>query len=346
MQALSHYRTAQLTITQRNTIRKRCITASSYLRLGNGSSELDHTVRQVRHHDPSGFLPGLLLPTPTMRQVYFAVRSFWVETGLRFDTTARVPLSASPSEHLDWWQQGIDEVFCESERLSADTDHPTLRLIRKLKRENELPWDKHRFQELIQGRRDDMLVLQYDSVEHLQRHAQRSCANLLSLVLEGGQLTTSKNAKAHQAAQLIGITHGLTIALRTSIPVMSLTGKVVIPSDLCQKYGVKSPRYLLSALGQGDKECITALQNAVRDIATIARDNLQKARDLRSGIIEEQNGERSVAVLLPGLVSESFLNRLERVNFQLTNRDLRNVAFFEHLVCSGRVLSAYLRQAY
>ena len=311
-------------------------------------TDLDHAVYNVRQHDPSGYLPGRLLPTSTMTQSYYAVRSFWVETGLRFGTTARVAPHASPSEHLDWWQQGIDQVFgsTSSQSLPTDFDHPTLRLIQSLRIENELCWEKGRFDNLLKGRRDDLGVSQYETLDDLHQHAQRSCANLLALVLESGNMPESSNPQAHEAARLVGITHGLTIALRTSIPVMSITGKIIIPADLCRKYGVRSPRYLLSALGQGDTECVVALQKAVRDITLSATDHLDNARALRSSITAERDGSHAVAALLPGLVSETFLKRLERANFQLTDRDLRNVGIAEHASCSLRLISHYWKGAY
>ena len=45
--------------------------------------DLDQAIHLVRSHDPAGYLPGRLLPTKEMQITYFAVRSFWVETGLK-----------------------------------------------------------------------------------------------------------------------------------------------------------------------------------------------------------------------------------------------------------------------
>jgi phytoene/squalene synthetase len=329
---------------------RRCISSFSLFRVqaSRGSNEqrqkdLDHVVQNVRLHDPSGYLPGRLLPNATMTQAYYAVRSFWVETGLRFGTTAQVPPHSTPEEHLEWWQEGIDRVFDSSLK---QVDHPTLRLIQSLRQENDLPWEKERFDTLLQGRRDDLTVRQYETLDDLHQLAERSCSNLLSLVLESGHLTDSSNPDAHKAARLVGITHGLTIALRTSIPVMSITGKIIVPADLCQKYGVKSPRYLLSALGQGDAECVAALQKAVRDIVSSAQKHHEDARHLRSSIQAEGNGDQAVAVLLPGLVAQMFLERLEHADYQLTDRDLRNVGIVEQASSSWKLLSAYWNKNY
>ena len=78
-------------------------------------------------------------------------------------------------------------------------------------------------------------------------------------------MTEASNPVAPQAVKLIGICHGLSNQLRHSIPVLSTTGKLIIPADLTRKYGVRSPRYSLSALSLGDNEtCIRAFQRDCR----------------------------------------------------------------------------------
>jgi hypothetical protein len=144
----------------------------------------------------------------------------------------------------------------------------------------------------------------------------------------------------------VGIGHGLTNALRTSIPVISTTGKLIVPADLCVKYGVRSPRYLLSALGMGDEHCVRALQSAVQDIATTAREHLAAARALRPEILLEPSGTKAVSVLLPALASDAFLNRLDEKEYKLTDRNLRNVGSLEHAMCKVRMVAAYYQKSY
>lgn len=168
--------------------------------------------------------------------------------------------------------------------------------------------------------------------------------SLSQMVLESGGVM--RPSAAHEAARLVGIGHGLTNALRTSIPVMSHTGRLIVPAELTQKYGVRSPRYLLSALGLGDEACLQALQNAVRDIATTAQEHLEQARELRETILSEPNGTKALPVLLPGLASEAFLRRLERSNHRLTDQNLRSVGAIEHSVCAARMILAYYQQKY
>lgn len=311
--------------------------------------DIDHAVHLVKRYDPAGFLPGRLLPSQEMRVAYYAVRGFWVETGLRFESTAKVPPNSTPADHLTWWKQGIEELYNDSNEqksseLPKDFNHPTLRLLNYLLQE-EAQFTKCHFDDIILGRSRDLDLKQYPDMQSLKDHAVLSCGSLSQLVLESQGLFQKDHALAHQAAKHVGTCHGLTNALRTSIPVISTTGKLIIPQDLCVKYDVKSPRYLLSALGQGDAKCEQALQNAVRDICEVAKEHLQTARSQREDIIA-QSGNEAVSVLIPGLASETFLNRLAQFNYDLTNRDLRHVNALEHGKCAGQMIVASYQHKY
>jgi phytoene/squalene synthetase len=345
----------------------------------------DRSVRLVRAHDPSGQIPGLLLPSDPLRVAYYASRSFWIETGLRHqrnnlngndhDGASGLSSAMDDTERLDWWQRGIDETVFGTSTESVDADHsrhPTLRLLRHVV-VHELPRTKggpsssesaadrvrSHLDTILSARRDDLSVKQYETMDDLIRHGERSCAPLLQLLLEVGGIPAPRYPASHEAARLVGTAHGLTNALRNSIPVVSSTGKLVIPAELCVRHGVRSPRYLLSALGQGDADCVAALQLAVRDIAEEARSRLRMARELRPRLLlPSSNGPEAEAmsapelevaaarVLLPGVASETFLNRLEAKSFLLTDRGLRQVGYMEHLRCAVGLARAAYRGTY
>jgi phytoene/squalene synthetase len=338
---------------------------------------LDHAVGRVLAHDPSGYLPGRLLPAaPSHLQVaYYASRCFWIETGLRHhdhhsDGIQRSPMSAEQMlEKVEEWQRGVDAVVFGSggaPDTASFAEHPTLTLLRHVAQQHGQRMSPSEEEEgrlrshlhtILDARRTDLQVKQYETMDDLIRHCQRSCAPLLQLLLDVGGMHASRYPDSHRAALWVGTAHGLSNALRTSIPVVSATGKLIIPADLCVRHGVRSPRYLLSALGQGDATCVTALQRAVQDIVGEARSHLRRARELREriGREEEEGGSGSsgaangsaaapvvARVLLPGLASETFLNRLEAKAFLLTDRSLRQVGHVEHLMCAlGVVRAAY-----
>ncbi|KAG7372328.1 phytoene synthase [Nitzschia inconspicua] len=332
--------------------------------ISQSREDLGHAISMVKSYDPAAYLAGRLLPTPQMEWTYYGVRSFWVETGLRIGSTALVSKAASPQEQLHWWEEGIEKVFRNGD---GAIEHPTLRLLHHLKAlphstsavdnadSAPLFLSKCHFDDILKGRREDLSIKQYATLDQLEEHAMWSCGSLSQLILEADGIFEKEHPLPHQAVKLLGRAHGLTNALRLSIPVVSTTGKLVIPQDLCEKYGVKSPRYLLSALGQGDEKCTRALQLTVEEIVSRARGYLKEARELRPQLLaldqQPENrrndvGKHTVAVLLPALTSETFLDRLEAHNFDLTNRNLRNVNMLEHTKCATNLLLASLQQTY
>jgi phytoene/squalene synthetase len=348
------------------------------------SSDLHRAIDLVKKYDPAGFLPGFLIKTNEAKIGYFAskfgsflmplifkfnvlsdlfilvfellVRAFWVESGLRF----KVDLSnarknsisnqvvgigqnnreLSDVERLQEWKEAVQCLYQDS-----SSSHPTIRLLQSVLEKRSL--SQKYFDKILLARELDIDRKQYPTIESLMEHVEMSCGSLFHLILQSGGIDQSdKNSATYQAVHDIGIGHGLANALRTSIPVVSATGKIIIPYDLCQKYGVRSPRYLLSALGMGDEECREHLQNAVGEISKIARDHIANARSRRSEILKYSDGEQVVSTFLPVLASDVFLDRLENHNYDLTDRNLRSVGMIEHLSCSGRQVMGLYKKTY
>ena len=313
-------------------------------------SDLDAAIALVRKYDPSGYLPGILLPhTPTdARLGYFAVRAFWVESGLRStdlsDLNKQSNKEPTPQERMQWWKDRISSLYFDDHQ--EEVKHPTLRLLQYFMKQQDNKLSKSLFDDILSSREHDFTVKQYPFVQSLIQHSQQSCGSLLQLGLECVHVSSDANPKSYEAAKLIGVCHGLSNALRTSIPIASQTGKIIIPEELCVKYGVRSPRFLLSALCQGDEKCKLALAHSVQDITLAAREHLSKARDMRQEILKSDGGDRAMAVFLPGLGSETFLNRLERKKFDLTDPELRSVSLLEHGACASRMIMAWFNTTY
>ena len=241
-------------------------------------------------------------------------------------------------------KDGVDSLFNNQNTNALWESDGNLRLMHFVMQSHQL--SRKYLDRILEARERDINVKQYTTMQSLVEHTELSCGSLLHLALQSAGVDQSDSEHViYKAACEIGRAHGLTNALRTSIPVAS-TGKIIIPADLCTKYGVKSPRYLLSALGQGDEECRGHLKSAVRDIAAVARSHLCNARILRDSVATSTNGDRALSALIAGVASETFLNRLENHEFDLTNKNLRQVGFLEHLSCSSRILIASWRKRY
>mmetsp|Transcript_25656 Transcript_25656/g.55546 ORF Transcript_25656/g.55546 Transcript_25656/m.55546 type:complete len:365 (+) Transcript_25656:136-1230(+) len=314
-------------------------------------ADVSDVVATVRQYDPVATLPGLLLPTHDSRVGYFAIRSFWVKSGLRLSPLPDFGVAGDTStaeskeaERIRRWRRGIDRVYESRDVSLTDTRDfhfdSTLRLLHNTLQNHSL--SHNYFEDILKARCRDIDVKQYETTQDLINHASLSCGSLIKLVLECMDVSGDEVSRA---ADEIGIAHGLTNALRQSIPVLSTTGKLIVPADLCIKYGVKSPRYLLSALGMGDEKGKRAMQCAVEDIVKIARCNLRKARARKAKVLAE-SGDEAAFAFLPGLVSETFLDRLEAKSFHLTDRKLRIVGVGEHLTCAFKTAKSSIQRTY
>ena len=295
-------------------------------------SSVDHSIqaciRIVRAHDAAAYLPGRLLPLPA-QSTYWAVRAFWISTGLRFGDI----------KSLDWWERGVHQVFAASSQLQDEfQEHPIFHLLQTL-HDRQLITNRSHFDNMLQGRRKDQDVSQYETLQDMIDHAELSCGSLTKLVLESAGLDSIAFPNEHEAAGNIGVCHGLTQQLRTSVGVLSNSGKLIIPRELTTKYNVQSPRYLFSALSMGDDACNRAFRKAVKDIVDSALGHLQHARDL-------EVAKAARPILLPGLASETFLQRLIGHDYNLTDRNLRHAGVWEHTLCGYRILRAYAASEY
>jgi len=335
-------------------------------------NDLNHCIDLVQKYDPSGYLPGLLLPSNEARIGYFATRAFWISSGLRY---REHPLSNTPiakskqisgigeqgvlvpdDERIQMWKSGIHSIYgCNEENNAAWQNNSVLRLLHHVIREHNL--SKVYFDNILFGREKDVDMKQYPTVKSLEDHALLSCGSLLNLVLECMGIyqeveqaqddnDNDENRIIFETAKHIGLTHGLANALRLSVPTAAATGKVIVPQELCDKYSIKSARYLLSALSMGDTTCKIHLQSAVKDIAMIARGHLETAREMRNSLQRHEKGSLAATAFLPALASETFLDRLEDHNFDLTDRSLRSVGFIEHSKCASRLVLGSINTKY
>jgi phytoene/squalene synthetase len=321
---------------------------------------INQAMTTVQQYDPGAYMPGhlLLSDSKKLRTSYFAIRAFWIETGLRHGSTAYVAPNATPKQHIQWWNdalhhtlyQGITSDIAggdDADVLRSYESHPLLQLLLLLQEKYHIQWKQEHFDEVLSGRFKDVDVKQYATMQDLIQHAEQSCGSLTKLVLQSAHIEEQTNPYAHEAARKIGISHGLCNALRQSVAVLSTAGKLIIPAELTTRYNVKSPRYLLSALGMGDEQCERALQSCVQDIVVCAQQHLAEARTLRDSIQREPNGNVAIQCLLLSTMStEMFLHRLRQYEYKLTDRNLRYTNFMDQSRIAVNILSSYYQSKY
>lgn len=276
----------------------------------------------------------------------------------------------------------IDPGGSESDDLWSS--HPTLRLLKilyctpsSLNENNILHTQQSRdiLQSLLSARIHDLELTQYPTMQNLINRCHDSCSGLSSLVLEctGLHITTTNYAHqpAHQAARHFGVTHGIANALRMAIvsassivtsnknikkvegsynPVNTNTaGRIVLPQDLCEKYSLLRPRYVLSALATGDEDCKRKLKLVVKDMVDVARKEMalgeEQINEMGRLSTNDKKARLAKEVFLPVIASTTFLDRLEQRDYDLTDRGLRNASVTERFVCSLTMMRTWVKLA-
>lgn len=67
---------------------------------------------------------------------------------------------------------------------------------------------------------------------------------------------------------------------------------------------------------------------------------------LRDEIYNQKMGKYALSTFLPALASETFLNRLERHQYDLTDRQLQDVGIKEHMSCSKKYLKHHSKRSF
>lgn len=346
-------------------------------------SDLSSLVATVGSYDPSMVLPGILLPNNSGRLAYFALRSFHVESSFRSDYNIHCP-----EEVLRWWESAVDSIY-ESEkeiiareahgptplmaaenapsvpfgaarmegssdtpirrryRCSPDVD-PLVLTLRHVVSEHGL--SRKYFDDALSARHADARIKHYATFDEMVEITSSSCKAVLSAILMCNGVGEENDA-VREAVSEISKAHGLAMSLRTSVVLAgSKLQKIVLPRDLCQKRGVRSPRYLLSALADGDETCRQAMAGVVSDIAAEARKSLARGRALREDILsfgDDEESKRTIRCLMgPAVVTGRFLDRLEVVGCDLTNKNLRKSDYKTHARCTAEMLGAWWEKRY
>ncbi|KAK9148006.1 hypothetical protein Scep_006763 [Stephania cephalantha] len=258
-----------------------------------------YCVQQVRTYDYHYYL-CLLHLSPAMRKAAFALRAFNVETSRAMDVASDPQIGLM---RLLWWQEAIDKIYAHKV-----IEHPTAQALSSVVLEHKInkSWLKRSVEARIKDARREE-----DDIPHkigeLEKYAEDTMSTILYMTLQAGgiQSTTADHAASH-----VGKASGLLLLLR-SLPYHASRSRQVsyIPSEVASKHGLLVNYGGRTQVRMDSRE---KLSDAVFEIASVANDHLQKARELAKTVPAE-----SLSVLLPAVPAQVFLDSLERVQFDV-----------------------------
>jgi NADH dehydrogenase [ubiquinone] 1 alpha subcomplex assembly factor 6 len=243
----------------------------------------------VRHHDRDRYQTALFAPA-RRREALLALYAFNYEIARVRETVTQPMLGQI---RLQWWREVLDTAYAGAPARQHPVAVPLSAVIREFGLSRE-PFDR-----LIDTRERDLADEPPASLAVLEDYAEGSSAALVHLAL---QVLGVREATIEETARKVGIAYALAGLLR-AMPFHARAGRAYVAVDIAERTGLDPEDY---AAGRGTP----ALRAAVSEIAVAAARHLRTAREDRAAIPRS-----AIAALLPAIVADRFLARLQRAGY-------------------------------
>jgi NADH dehydrogenase [ubiquinone] 1 alpha subcomplex assembly factor 6 len=255
-----------------------------------------HCAEQVRRYDHDRYLCALFAPSQS-RTAILALYAFNVEIA-KVRESVREPMMGLI--RLQWWREVIENAPRGDLRK-----HPVAVALGTAIRGHALPEEP--FARLLAARERDLVDDPPETLAALEAYAEATAATLIDLALA---VLGARDDAAREAARHVGTAWALTGLLR-AVPFHAARRQVFLPDDLTRAAGLDVGRML-----DGHRD--DTLRTVARQIADAARAHLRAARALRGRV-----PRGAVPALLPAVLADRYLDRLERGGFSLFDAGLQ-----------------------
>jgi len=240
---------------------------------------------QVRLHDRDRYLTALFAPD-SRRDALFALYAFNLEISRIRETISERLIGEM---RLQWWRDALEAIYGGSKPPA----HPVAEALTSAIRTHGL--ERALFDRLIDARARDLDDAPPDDLPALIGYARDTSATLVLLAL-----SVLEAPEASAAADGVGIAYGLTGLLR-AVPFHAGQKRLYLPRSICDAAGLDIGRLF-------EMKPDESLRAAVKPVAAEASAQLTRARS-------HSAPRRALAALLPAVVADAALNRLERTGF-------------------------------
>ncbi|KAJ0407360.1 hypothetical protein P43SY_004788 [Pythium insidiosum] len=261
----------------------------------------------VRKLDYDNYVCGLLFPQDT-RAAFFALRAMNAEIATIKDTIRSNP--ATGKIRMQWWRERIYSLYDSGRGGAQRAAQETLVLRELAKAVDQHNLTRRWFERLLDARDQDLDVDQPQTLRELEVYADKTAASLLYLALE---CLDVRDANADRAAGHAGVAIGLATLLRGT-PHHLARQQLYLPEELIRKHALSDDDIVAAT---SDPEKGKRLAPVVFDIACRAMEHLHLARSLRREVPAAAR-----PALLPLVPAASYLEQLERVNFNVFDPSL------------------------
>ncbi|KAF7299023.1 hypothetical protein MIND_00850600 [Mycena indigotica] len=263
----------------------------------------------VRKHDYDSFLIGKFWSGP-LQQPYFAIKAFSTELAMIQDSVSNATIGAM---RIQFWRDAVRDIFAASSLNpgSFPPRHPIALALHQATKAADLP--AYYFKRIVDARDTELRSGTYQSSEGLVAHAESVASSVLYLLLALRGLGGS-DTFAHAASHL-GTAQTIATLVR-GLPHHAANRQLPLPLDISARHGVKQEEVFRHG---GDA---SGIDGAVYDVAVLANDHLLTARDMFKEELGGKVPALAMPVFLAGVPVTSFLERLEKCNFDAFNKSL------------------------
>ena len=244
-----------------------------------------YCANQVRLHDRDRYLTALFAPD-SRREALFALYAFNLEISRIRETISERLIGEM---RLQWWRDALDAIYGGSKPPA----HPVAEALASAIQNHGL--ERAPFERLIDARALDLDDGPPDDLPTLIGYARDTSAALVLLAL--GVLEAPE---AGAAANGVGIAYALAGLLR-AVPFHASQKRLYLPRAVCDAVDLDTGHLF-------EMKPDESLRAAVKPVAMEARAQLARARNHGAP-------RRALAALLPAVVADAALNRLERAGF-------------------------------
>lgn len=251
----------------------------------------NYCLELVRKHDFDHYLCTLLLPRDVQSTV-FAIRAFNVETAQIRDLVTE---KATGKMRVQFWRDSINAIY-----KKEPPKHPVALTLATAVGRYKL--SKLWFSRLLDAREANLSVNHYSSTKELEDYAENTFSSLLYLTLEAMGV---RSVAADHACSHLGKAEGICTVLRAA-PYHRTQRSVFIPMDIVMRHGASQERFIRADTSS------QSMHNTVYDFASLCHTHLLKARSLGNKL-----DSMVTKALLPAVLCEDFLTRLQRADFNI-----------------------------
>lgn len=253
---------------------------------------------ELRRHDRDRFQTVLFAPADR-REALIALYAFNYEVA-RIREVTREPLLGQI--RLQWWRDALAEIYAGA----PPRRHGVAVSLARAIRDHRL--SRAHFDALLAARELDLADQPPESLGALEAYAEGASASLVLLALE---VLDVRSAEAATVGQAVGIAYALA-GLLTAVPFHAAMKRTYVPQDMIDSYAIELER------GVFELKSSPGLIESAKEIAALARYHLGAARAGRA-VVPRQ----ALPALLPAVLAERRLKRLEQLGHDVMNTSLR-----------------------